>query len=193
VGAAEHDCVNKAPGVGELAAVSTSPLITAQSSMTPEDLREAQQDDDDVRSIIHFLQSGQYPSGIDSIKDMSDFAEECPQHYTILDTLCRKTRQTRHWLPKVVVPRQVIATVVATVHCGVTGGHMCRQATLNKLTKRVYFPQMTKTVKDFVARCETCSARKQPRRYERPPLMPHATLSYTWAKVQMDTKSLSHD
>lgn len=105
-------------------------------------LSKAQQGDPEIERIISDVKS----------TAKSDDA------FTLIDsTLYRKTGSG---LIVIVLPRSMRQSALELSHDG--NGHMDYDRTLAKVQNRYWWPQMKKTVKDYVSACETCQINNRP-------------------------------
>lgn len=72
------------------------------------------------------------------------------------------------WL--LVVPREMVGSVMEVCHDAPSGGHFGVNKTLEKVRQRFYWPDNRKDVEDWCRRCHACVARKGPRERGRGPL-----------------------
>ena len=89
--------------------------------------------------------------------------------YTQTDT----NGQTKLVLPRV---RSLLLEVLHTLHDDpLTGGHLGRDATLQKVTKLFYWPQVKEFVAKYVQTCEVCQRAKTGRQISAGLLQPLPT------------------
>ena len=66
-----------------------------------------------------------------------------------------------------VIPTTLQNGILENFHDNLTGGHLGRDKTLEKIKARYYWVGMAADVKSFVARCPVCLLSKRPKQYPR--------------------------
>ena len=86
---------------------------------------------------------------------------------------------------QLILPQELIPTVLTSLHTNTTAGHLGITKTLQKVRIRFYWPGQRRDVEDWCSACKECSARKSPTRPRHAPLQ--TDLSGTpFQRVAMD-------
>ena len=85
----------------------------------------------------------------------------------------------------ILLPENRIATALSVGHSSPTAGHGGVRATLDRLNKLCYWPEMNKDVKEYVRECEVCQ-RFKPATEQAAPLRSYPPAEWPFARVHMD-------
>ena len=145
-------------------------------SYSREDLIQMQKDDPDIGIVVQWLvQSSERP-------DRSMVHDKSPavrnlwlswKQLTMIDGVVYKRYMINHSLTsslQLVVPAKLRTFVMKTSHASIMSGHLGFKKTLSKLKRSFYWHRMKETVRQFVASCATCGARKRPNPKPKAPL-----------------------
>jgi hypothetical protein len=87
---------------------------------------------------------------------------------------------------KLYVPEQFRTRVLQTCHDAPTSGHLGVENTLDLVLRRYYWPDMRRTVRNFVRTCDSCQRNKHVRHAPYGELVPLPTPSRPWSEVVID-------
>ena len=79
--------------------------------------------------------------------------------------LYRKWHSPKKKIPprlQLVVPRSLQDTVLESLHCGLTAGHLGIKKTISKVKKSFYWYRMKESIRTWIKNCTVCGARKSP-------------------------------
>lgn len=150
-----------------LPATQLMAAIAVLSSTHPwsrEEIKEAQINDEDLRAVMDWTTLKKNPSKLE-MKALSAAGQAwcvfLPQLYISRDGLLHRKPPPKEALPhpgsQLCLPKILYDKAVGLVHAG--GGHMGRDATLARLQRNLFFPNMKRTVEDFLLRCQNCQAK----------------------------------
>ena len=89
---------------------------------------------------------------------------------------------------QVVVPGCLIHEILAELHNGPTGGHLCYDKTLGKVRARFYWTGQSRDVKTWCSACLVCAQSKLPTRKPRAPLVTYLP-GYPMERIAIDILS----
>lgn len=87
---------------------------------------------------------------------------------------------------RIVLPKSFKITALEMLHD--KGGHIGKDATVQRVQDRFYWPQWRTETKDWVESCVVCQERKPPARHSREPLGRMQLLSKPFQYIQIDLK-----
>lgn len=156
-----------------------------------ESMREAQEDDEDIRLIVAWKKRGDekprwYEVAPTSATTKAYWAQW--DSFVLQDgILYRKWEKPngREFHLQLVVPRERIKDVLREVHDGVTGGHLGVKRTLTKLRERFYWLNCRADVQDWCRKCTTCAAVKGPPTRSRGHLQLY-NVGAPWERIAVD-------
>ncbi|MCP4487896.1 MAG: DDE-type integrase/transposase/recombinase [Gammaproteobacteria bacterium] len=124
-----------------------------------ENMSERQRNDPVLAPIIDYLEHGTLP-----LSDIESF-EHYTNNYAMGPDLClyrtefdydtRKTRKHR-----LVVPQSLQEEILSAMHDDVFSGHFGLYKTMERIRRRYFWENMMKMIRDYVANCKVCAARK---------------------------------
>ena len=91
--------------------------------------------------------------------------------------------KTRIYVPDIT---EIRLRLVRAHHDSPLAGHFGVARTVELLSRKYYWPSMTKFVEDYVTTCDTCSRSKAPRHKPHGQLMPLEVPSKPWSSLSMD-------
>lgn len=87
---------------------------------------------------------------------------------------------------RIVVPACYRLHILRCCHDDLGGSHLGKTKTLDKVAQRFYWLGMAADVRDYVAACVCCSARKSPRGANKLPLISMPTVEHPFDRVAVD-------
>ena len=151
----------------------TEGLSNYIDQLGPENLRQAQMEDHDIRPILLWLESGLEPSE-GELQMQSDSARHYWLHRAQLEV--RSGVLYYIWytgyekIPLLVVPQTLKPSVLTKVHDSTNAGHLGQTKTYQKAQLRCYWYGLNTDVKLYVATCAACNQNKGAQRKHRAPL-----------------------
>ena len=136
-----------------------SPLISAISSSTF-NMKELQQDDQDIAKVVKFLESGTKPNPNQKSKE-SETVKKILQQWNKLSLGENGTlyRVTENW-KQVVVPSKLKTTVLRELHDKM--GHIGPERVAQLARERVYWPGMAEDIEKYIHEECRCLHQKKP-------------------------------
>jgi len=142
--------------------------------------------DDDISKAM--LTEAQYedPGIVKMLKKCSEWNGRDGQVFRIDkdDTLYLVDPESRR--QRIVLPARYRKHVLQSCHDDLGGSHLGRAKTLHKVAQRFFWVGMSRDVRDYVAACPCCSARKSPTKSRVPPLMSLPTVLNPFDRVAVD-------
>ena len=77
------------------------------------------------------------------------------------ETLYRKRITKTNITIQLYLPQNLISEVLAKYHDHIMTGHLGQNRTLDKITKRYYWPYMENDIKNHIRSCTSCQMRKR--------------------------------
>jgi transposase InsO family protein len=90
------------------------------------------------------------------------------------------------WKNLIIVPKQLREKIIEYYHNDATRGHPGIERTIEKITRKFYFPRMTVQVKKYIARCEECQKNKDTRHRPYGKMQTQEIEATPWATITMD-------
>ena len=131
------------------------------------DLGSEQNDDPVLREIIEFESSGKLPEN----ESRARYLALSKGRFTLIDGMCHVDPRAPRRL-QVVVPAKLRSTLLEEIHSGRLSGHFSEKAVLAILSRRYWWGEMRKDVRQFCRACLPCLARDGAGRRCKPELIP---------------------
>ena len=136
-------------------------------------MRQLQADDEYISQILTYLSSG---------RSLTEYVIEDDLVYHIASAIKGDTNPRL----QLVIPEAVKPTILEQLHCSqFGGGHLGQDKTYEKIRARYYWPNMYKEVRQYVARCDICNARKKKNTHN--PIMSMPIPNYPFEIIGIDT------
>ena len=132
-------------------AVRAIDLIELSSSITMDEIRDAQQNDEMVQRIILILQTGDMEAI--SSKSLWPFIDKMDELFIDEHILYRCVYEGHIQL---ILPPSLHDKVLRLLHHEPTGGHLGVNRTVAKFDEQFYWPGMQKIVSNYIRSCLTC-------------------------------------
>nr|KAG5699813.1 hypothetical protein BaRGS_013533 [Batillaria attramentaria] len=143
------------------------------SSWSDQDLRDAQEQDEDLRVILQWMEREEYPTHAEVMAQ----SPKVKKLWSLRDLLeVRGGLLYYHWQDNagqrdlLVVPRSLQARILELGHSNLSAGHMGIGKTLKRLRQRYFWPGQQRDTQLFVKGCASCNRSKHPTRRNRAPL-----------------------
>jgi predicted aspartyl protease len=167
----------------EKVTVASVDFIQLIGPVTMDDIKDAQMSDYDINLFEH-LRRDEYIDYNDAdltqtVKSMLKYRDL----FVKLRGIWYKARDTGDLVP--VLPSKLHEVVISHLHDAESQAHCGLSKTLARVNQRVYFPNITKIVKDYIKRCQLCTMMKRPKYLVRAPLNPLQP-TYPFEMVAMD-------
>ncbi|KAK7481756.1 hypothetical protein BaRGS_00027004 [Batillaria attramentaria] len=143
------------------------------SSWSDQDLRDAQEQDEDLRVILQWMEREEYPTHAEvmaqspKVKKLWSLRDLLEVRGGLLYYHCQDDAGQRDLL---VVPRSLQARILELGHSNLSAGHMGIGKTLKRLRQRYFWPGQQRGTQLFVKGCASCNRSKHPTRRNRAPL-----------------------
>jgi transposase InsO family protein len=126
-------------------------------------LAEQQRADPGLSKIIEFMERGSTPPSWDEIAPLPESAKSLWRQWQRLSlregVLMRRFEEAdgRRSFEQLIIPRQMRAEFLSSVHSGVAGGHFGRHRTELAVKARAYWPGWTGDVRRALRTCHACT------------------------------------
>ena len=168
---------------------SSGEEVSLRERLEPENLRELQNQDRVLAEVLQWIEKGSKPNNLDA-KSLSLDERLYLDLYGHLEInkqgiLCRRLPAYAGQLSLLVpcIPLSLQDEVIRLCH--ETGGHMARDATVNRLKRKVFFPRMTQEVESWISTCLPCQKKKA-----KPPDQKHTLVApicgYPFQRLHID-------
>ena len=133
------------------------------------------------QELLNYLTNSSYPPGIAENQKRS-LRKNAKRYKIFSDKLFYYWNQIDK--PSTVIQDSQIASVLKEIHddCG----HQCHRYTYNLARDRYFWPSMTKTIKEYVEKCDRCCRCEYKLKSPNEPLTPIQVVAEPWLKVGMD-------
>jgi hypothetical protein len=118
---------------------------TTQPSVHTFDLAKIKEEQDRDVNIQRIISQIQIPKNIQNFIIHNDIL------FRLIDN---RNRKTKHKIPY--LPRSMITKVLEAFHDHPMSGHFGVQRTLHKIRERFWWPEMRKTVENYIGSCQQC-------------------------------------
>lgn len=130
-----------------------------------------------------------YVKGIQALKDSSGAQTNIREEDGILYINIKSAKHSvindlPEW--KVVVPKSMTHDLICQAHVPPSASHPGAKKTLEKLQRYFYWPRMSKEVKEFVSKCESCKMNKAMNTTAKPPIGKLHVVTRPWQKLYID-------
>ena len=133
------------------------------------DLQKSQAEDPDIAPLVSWLELEDGKPTRDQVASESSAVRNLWLQWDQLvlskGVLCRKWHSPKKKIPphlQLVVPRSLKDTVLESLHCGLTAGHLGVKKTISKVKKSFYWYRMKESIRTWIKNCTVCGARKSP-------------------------------
>jgi hypothetical protein len=150
----------------------TGPEVISDDDFT--DLNDLIAEDPKMGALLDYLQTGDVPIGSPEAQREGRNIIKMARNYTLInDRLHRIVTDRRgNMKPILVVPYIMRSRIIEQCHDHALAGHQGITKTVMRILDVAWWPRMSKTVADYIARCGKCATRKPPPRPHRAPLQP---------------------
>ena len=147
-----------------------------KDAVSVSDIRQAQQEDDNIGPILRHLNAGHLRPDWDEVSYLGPEAKNLWSQWDALrvndGVLEHRWESTdglsSHW--QMVVPKKNRSQVLQEQHDNISSGHLGTKKTLGRLRQRFYWLGMRSDVKEWCRACAVCCAKKGPQRRGNAPL-----------------------
>lgn len=156
-----------------------------------EEMKLAQQEDNDIRPILNWLKAGTSKPQWSDVASLSPATKSYWAQWDSLtiynDLLCRKWENTRgnNSHLQLIVPKSRVPNVLKMFHDGTSGGHLGVKRTLMKVRERFYWNHCRDDVEDWCRKCTSCAAVKGPRTRSKGALKLY-NVGAPWERIALD-------
>ena len=143
---------------------------------SPEELQAFQRADPSLGPVLQWLASDSIPTAFprDSSQGIQTLWAQRQQLILKDGVLYRKWEDVPgkglHQHLQLVLPQEIVPTILEALHNHSTAGHLGITKTLHKVRSRFYWPGQRRDIEDWCRACEDCASRKQPPKPHRAPL-----------------------
>lgn len=147
--------------VPEVFAFPTHLNLCSLNQMSKPELREAQQKDDVIRTVLEAMKDGKWPTDKATAPDLIWFKRE-RERLMLKDGLLQRTSQrpSGELVTQLVLPVELRGAVLRSLHDDM--GHLGVERTIDLLRSRFYWPKMAAEAEQYVKDCGECVLRKTP-------------------------------
>lgn len=173
-------------------AVDTRKLIpdlpNTNIDFSAENIKDLQMKDDELLSIILYLQDGILPKLQKDVRKLLLLAPDyCLNDGLLFHSRNAKSKRTQKMDSfQLVLPKRLILPVVKIYHESALAGHMGIQQTIDNLSEQFYFSKLPSIVSDFVRSCHECQERKMTKAHTKSGIIAYKTPSEPFQVWQMD-------
>ncbi len=163
-------------------------LIGAVLPYAPPNVRKLQRKDPDFAQLINYHENKTTPADTKLAELIFTAAEKsCLQDGTLYFVPKQKKAMDLQFHLRLAVPAVLRAEIMEGMHDDIFGGHLGFEKTLEKITTRFYWPNMSQNVKDYCEKCHLCATRKGVKLQRHAPLssMPNYKIPFQRLAVDM--------
>ena len=143
---------------------ATTHAVSVLASISPEMMHEAQEKDEILSCVIHWLKTGKKPRQVDIQKSTDPKLRKCYhqfQRFSLINgVLHRKVILEGEELDQLCVPQIYRTQVLQLLHDNM--GHQGIERTLLLVMERFWWPFMTKEITTYVQQCQRCNTARGP-------------------------------
>ena len=156
--------------------------------LTPESIRNYQDQDKQFHPIIEYLSSGTLPKSQKKARlVLLQQADYALINNMLFHSRVAKTKRTKVWSNfQLVLPDSLILTVLKLFHGSTLGAHGGIQDTIDRIREHFYFPRLATVVSDYVKSCHDCQARKVTKVLRQNTIVAYPTPSAPFAVWEVD-------
>jgi len=156
--------------------------------MSVEVVRREQKKEKAITSLLEYLDNGQLPPNDKEARQILLNADNFVVRNDILYHIWSPKRNAgiSDSILQLVIPVNLVNTVLASTHDSVLAAHLGYNKTLTKIRQRYYWANMNKDIDNWVRSCESCAQRKTSRHKELAPLVPLRVVDTPFARVSVD-------
>ena len=156
--------------------------------LTPECIRNYQDQDKQFHPIIEYLSSGTLPKSQKKARlVLLQQADYALINNMLFHSRVAKTKRTKVWSNfQLVLPNSLILTVLKLFHDSTLGAHGGIQDTIDRIREHFYFPRLATVVSDYVKSCHDCQARKVTKVLRQNTIVAYPTPSAPFAVWEVD-------
>lgn len=184
-----EDCKHcqKQETIGHVKLIRTEGL---DDEWTNENLKKAQEEDEDLRLLLDWKRSGNKPNW----NDVSACSPVTKSYWAQWDSLVlEKEVLYRKWESnngkevtlQIIVPRSMVPSVLKHIHDGTSGGHLGVKKTLVKVRRRFYWVHCREDVEDWCRKCTACASVKGPQTRSKGKLKLY-NVGAPWERIAID-------
>jgi hypothetical protein len=119
---------------------------------------------DDYQQLTDYLTTGQLPQQLD-IKQRTTLKRQAT-HYLIQNHILFRRNTKTPTEPLRVIKATELESTLHNLHGNILTGHFGIEATYNRARSRYYWPNLYKTITDYIKACDTCQRQGAPRAHE---------------------------
>jgi hypothetical protein len=157
-------------------------LIELESIMTNEDIKKAQNEDENIQKIIQAVIKNDWSEVNLNSSTMQAFATQREGLFVEEDLLYLLESAENC---KIILPPKLHHKVLQICHNAPTAGHLGVWRTLANINEYCYYPGMRKIVADYICRCLDCEKFKPPAENTKALLQPIITHA-PWEMIEID-------
>jgi len=155
-------------------ALSRMPVISAISPPKFElaNMAELQSKDQSIAQLVKYLQTGELPGNSSDDRKLISKVDQYVLQDGILYHLHSPTAPFRRQETRcqLVIPRNLIDEVLASMHDDITAGHLGVAKTYDKIRQRYFWEGMYKDIAHWIGTCKDCASKKSPKRTATAPM-----------------------
>ena len=155
-------------------ALSRIPVISAISPPKFElaNMAELQGKDQSIAQLVKYLETGELPgNSSDDCKLISKVDQYVLQDGILYHLYSpRAPFRRQETCCQLVVPRNLIDEVLASMHEDITAGHLGVSKTYDKIRQRYFWEGMYKDITHWIETCKDCASKKSPKRTATTPM-----------------------
>ncbi len=157
-------------------------------------LAREQREDPFMGDIIRHLESGELPADEKKARRLRIEAEQCElmDGHLYHHLWPQRGNGSGRTLTRLAIPASLIEIVLQAHHDDLQGGHLGRNRTCEAVRQKYWWPHMIKHINAWVASCERCQEKKEPRRGKSGLLEPLPIPARPFERVGMDLMGPFH-
>jgi hypothetical protein len=116
------------------------------------------------QQIYRYLTTGDVPEGW-TTKQITTFKKQTT-HYLIQNNLLFRRNNKNPTEPLKVIKTTELENILHNLHSNILTGHFGIEATYNRARTRYYWPNLYKTIAEYIKSCDTCQRQGAPTPHE---------------------------
>ena len=170
-----------ADGMSRLPVEVNTCMLTLESCVTLDEIREAQLNNAEIAEMIEAVKTGKWMA--DNSSNLSKHFITIKEELFIDDNILY--RQVNDERIQVILPPSLHKSIIEIVHSSATGGHLGVARTTSRLLECFYWPCLRKIVAHFICRCLVCEHFKPAKENTKAQLQPIES-TQAWEVIEID-------
>ena len=162
-------------------------ITAAVTTATMDKVCDQQLTDPDLRPIIMYLETGQLPDDLSTVRQIVVSSDQYLMKNNLLYHLSEHNlaRHRPNIYCQLVVPASIRNEILQSCHDDPLSGHLGFKKTYNKLRERFHWKHMYSDCDFWCKSCIDCATKKTPKQLSKAPLLP-IPANYPFEKVAVD-------